>query len=185
MSAFNKVVGPSRPMYPDGATTASFLQKRVEELLKEYSSEYPVPRPVLRRVNRYSHSKRSLPGTGNVSSIPKKILSNDRIQLHWYVGATGTGKTYKARTENPGACIGVNFNNWQLYNGQSCVIIDDVKLCKRSIAFLKAVSEPGWRVPYKSKVPLKIIFISYDSLPAPEDSLWWLSRYTTTQFPIE
>lgn len=44
----------------------------------------------------------------------------------WYYGPTGSGKTRKALLENPGAYMKNCDQWWQGYQGQACVIIDDI-----------------------------------------------------------
>ena len=44
----------------------------------------------------------------------------------WYYGPAGTGKTTKARTENPGAYIKSRDKWWDGYNSQEVVILDDL-----------------------------------------------------------
>lgn len=44
----------------------------------------------------------------------------------WYYGEAGTGKTTKARTENPGAFIKSRDKWWDGYRGESVVILDDI-----------------------------------------------------------
>lgn len=47
------------------------------------------------------------------------------LQNEWLVGPSGTGKSYTARMENPGAYL-KNLNKWwDGYMGQSCAIIDE------------------------------------------------------------
>jgi len=43
----------------------------------------------------------------------------------WYYGATGTGKSLAARTENPGYYIKNKNKWWDGYKGQACVIIEE------------------------------------------------------------
>jgi hypothetical protein len=45
---------------------------------------------------------------------------------YWYWGAPGTGKSYKARMENPEAYIKSQNKWWDNYQGESCVILDDM-----------------------------------------------------------
>ncbi|WP_445769492.1 hypothetical protein [Rheinheimera sp.] len=83
---------------------------------------------------------------GRIDDIPAKILIQNystikRIKKDymltpedladgvcglWYYGDTGTGKSWTARQENPGAFIKPVNKWWDGYTGQDCVIIDDL-----------------------------------------------------------
>lgn len=47
------------------------------------------------------------------------------LDFHWWYGATGTGKSRTARTENPGAYIKLRNKWWDGYIAQPCVIIEE------------------------------------------------------------
>nr|WAE42874.1 MAG: replication associated protein [Cressdnaviricota sp.] len=51
------------------------------------------------------------------------------LEVFWYWGPTGTGKTYTAFTENPEDCwiSGKGLRWWDGYSGQKTVIIDDYR----------------------------------------------------------
>jgi len=51
---------------------------------------------------------------------------NDTQEHEWYHGKTGTGKSLKARTENPDAYIKLNNKWWDGYDGEEVVILDDL-----------------------------------------------------------
>ena len=53
---------------------------------------------------------------------PKPV---DELDNRWYYGASGTGKSKLARTDNPGAYIKLNNKWWDGYDGEDVVIIDD------------------------------------------------------------
>ena len=60
--------------------------------------------------------------------------SMESLDFHWYWGASGTGKSRKAREENPGAFIKNANKWWDGYVDQDCVIIDEWSPCHAVLA---------------------------------------------------
>lgn len=50
----------------------------------------------------------------------------DDLDFHWYVGKTGTGKSYDARKENPDIYLKNRNKWWDGYHGQACVLIEEM-----------------------------------------------------------
>lgn len=50
---------------------------------------------------------------------------NDSLDLHWFYGPTGTGKSTTAREENPGYYVKGTNKWWDGYVDQPCVIIEE------------------------------------------------------------
>lgn len=44
----------------------------------------------------------------------------------WYYGPTGTGKSFTARSNNPGFYLKMNNKWWENYEGEACVLIEDI-----------------------------------------------------------
>lgn len=84
-------------------------------------------------------------------------------EIHWFYGATGTGKTHFAFEENPDAWVSsANLNWFDGYDGQETVIFDDFRKEHCSFSwFLRLIDKYPLRVPIKGGfvdwVPKKII----------------------------
>lgn len=58
-------------------------------------------------------------------ALNKRVLVDTETKHQWYWGGTGTGKSRKARTENPGAYLKMCNKWWDGYMGQEVVLIED------------------------------------------------------------
>lgn len=57
---------------------------------------------------------------------PEDLTWENSPPNEWYYGPTGSGKSYKARRENPGFYLKMNNKWWENYKGQDIVLIEDV-----------------------------------------------------------
>lgn len=57
-----------------------------------------------------------------------KPKSLEELENFWYHGPSGTGKSLKARKENPAAYIKMNNKWWDGYAGEATVIIEDIDI---------------------------------------------------------
>lgn len=64
------------------------------------------------------------------TSPPESV---DHLDNHWYWGPSGTGKSRKARTENPGAYIKLNNKWWDGYKGEDTVIMEDLDVYDKAL----------------------------------------------------
>lgn len=92
----------------------------------------------------------------------------------WFYGLAGSGKTTRARTENPGAYIKSRDRWWDGYQGEETVILDD--LDKYHVALGGYVKDWGDKWTFKAEVkggyiwirPAKFIITSQYSI----DQIW-------------
>lgn len=90
----------------------------------------------------------------------------DNVCGFWFYGEAGTGKTTKARSENPGAFIKSRDKWWDGYQGQEVVICDDLDKYHVSLAgYLKDWADKWtFKAEYKGSVawlrPKKFIVTS-------------------------
>lgn len=121
--------------------------------------------------------------------IPESI---DNLVNEWYYGDSGSGKSLKARTDNPGAYI-KNINKWWCgYAGEKVVIIDE--WCPDHKVLASHLKIWGDHYPFRAEVkggsrmirPEKIIITSNyhpsDCFDKEEDLQPILRRFKVTQF---
>ena len=84
------------------------------ESIKEIATENP---------EAFARGGQGLRGLKYVLSSP---YEHTGVRSHWYVGPPGTGKSHKARTENPDAYIKAQNKWWDGYDGQKTVILEDM-----------------------------------------------------------
>lgn len=73
------------------------------------------------------------------------------LEHEWYWGAAGTGKTMKARKENPGAFIKSCNKWWDGYTGQDVVIIEDFDIRHECLAHYMKIWADRWKFPAEVK----------------------------------
>lgn len=92
------------------------------------------------------------------------------MEHEWYWGEAGTGKTMKARTENPGAFIKSCNKWWDGYTGQDVVIIEDFDIRHECLTHYMKIWCDRWKFPAEVKGssmvirPRKIIVTSNYSI---------------------
>ena len=124
-------------------------------LKREYPSEYI----------RYYHSFKRI----GKDEMSKPADLSDTCG-HWYYGEAGTGKTTKARVENPGSYIKSRDKWWDGYNSEEVVILDD--LDKFNVSLGGCLKDWGDKWTFKAEEkggykwirPLKFIVTSQYSI---------------------
>lgn len=67
--------------------------------------------------------------------LTKASHDDTTLDNEWYYGVSGSGKSYKARTENPGAYLKMCNKWWDGYLGQDVVIIEDFDKCHQVLGY--------------------------------------------------
>lgn len=65
-------------------------------------------------------------GFKDLAQTTQKPYDHDSVRGEWYWGEPGTGKSLKAREENPGAYLKNQNKWWDNYMGEDSVILDDL-----------------------------------------------------------
>jgi len=65
-------------------------------------------------------------GLTQLKLLIDKPYQHDSVRGLWYVGAPGTGKSHKARADNPGAYVKAQSKWWDGYAGEEVVVLDDL-----------------------------------------------------------
>lgn len=65
-------------------------------------------------------------GLHSLATISKQAYNHDDVRGEWYWGAPGTGKSRKAREDNPDAFIKAQNKWFDGYEGQKVIILDDL-----------------------------------------------------------
>jgi hypothetical protein len=65
-------------------------------------------------------------GLRELQYVLSKPYEHTGVRGFWYCGPPGTGKSHKARMDNPGAYIKAQNKWWDGYNGETCVILEDM-----------------------------------------------------------
>jgi len=95
-------------------------------------------------------------------------------EVFWYWGATGTGKTHKARAEaGDDYFIPTTYKWWDAYDGQKSVILDDIRgdFCKYH-EILKLTGELPFRVETKGGSRQAVYDKIFITSAYPPEELW-------------
>lgn len=65
-------------------------------------------------------------GLRDLQYVLSKPYEHTGVRGLWYCGPPGTGKSHKARMDNEGAYIKAQNKWWDGYNGETCVILEDM-----------------------------------------------------------
>lgn len=86
----------------------------------------------------------------NDFDIKHKVFEETDEKMLWYYGDTGTGKSYTARKNNPGAYLKPLNEWWDGYNDEQVVIIDDFD--KRDASLIRHLKIWSDRYPFIDEV---------------------------------
>lgn len=111
-----------------------------------------------------------------------------KIEVHWYYGNSGTGKSRLAREENEDVFIPYDYSHWEGYDGNKVVLLDDFRknfctfnelLKLTDIYPLRVRCLYGTRQLQATKIIINTLYSPLDTYNTRED-IYQLTRRITT-----